>query len=168
MTNASPSGAEAPPNPPAWRREPAPLVWIGVGLACLLAELVGMTLLPPNADEEGRAFWVIGAALLHATAILLGTLFVITLPRDRSLGLRRIVTRISVVVFGFATLASHGWALWVIFARVHAPSHLWLRLDPILDIVGGLYVAAGWLVFLALLTLAARIGRFLGDRRDPI
>ncbi len=145
--------------PPRWRRiEFSPLGWVAVGLLLLVVELVGMTLIPPAPDERGRAVWAIGSALLHAASILLGTLMVATLPH-RHRAIRRIVSRLSVAIFGLATLASHGWALWVIFADLHAPDEIGLRLDPMVNVVGGLYIAFGWLVFLVLLTLAAWIMR---------
>ncbi|NLH83297.1 MAG: hypothetical protein GX458_21025 [Phyllobacteriaceae bacterium] len=147
------------------RLELAPLGWIAVGLLLLAVELVGLGLIPPAPNEIGRAVWVIGAALLHAVAILVGTLLVATLPR-RHHAVRRVVSRLSVAIFGFATLASHGWVLWVIFARVHAAATGWPGLDPILDVVGGLYVAFGWLVFLALVALAAWIARAVTGPRD--
>ncbi|MCE1236642.1 MAG: hypothetical protein LWW93_09820 [Hyphomicrobiales bacterium] len=165
MTEAN---AELPPlrPPPWWRRHDlAPLGWVGVGLLLLVVELVGMWLIPPAPDERGRAVWAIGSAFLHAASILLGTLMVATLPR-RHHAVRRIVSRLSVAIFGLATLASHGWALWVIFARLHAPDEIGLRFDPMVNVVGGLYIAFGWLAFLALLTLAAWIGRAIGGPGD--
>ncbi len=154
--------------PPGWRRiEFAPLGWIGIGLFALLVELIGMKAIPPSAGEDGRAVWVIGAALLHATAILVGTLSTVTLPRHRDT-VRRLVSRLSVAIFGAATLASHGWTLWVIFARVHAPETGWLRLDPIVNVVGGLYLTFGWLAFLVLLSAAAWIARFVGGPNRSI
>lgn len=165
MTEANDAQAHLRP-PPLWRRfDLAPLGWVAVGLLLLVVELVGMWLIPPMPDERGRAVWAIGAAFLHAAAILLGTLMVATLPRRRH-AIRRIVSRLSVAIFGIATLASHGWALWVIFARLHAPDEIGLRLDPMVNVVGGLYIAFGWLVFLALLTLAAWIGRTIGGPGD--
>lgn len=148
-----------------WRSDLAPLIWVPVGLLLLLCELLAIRLVPSVEDDAARAVWTIGTALLHALAVLLGTLAVVALPSDRLPKLRRATTRASVAIFGFAGLASHGWALWVILARVEAPKVGWIRLDPIVDMIGGLYVAAAWLALLALLTLGAWLGTIAGRRR---
>jgi hypothetical protein len=166
MTTADETDGEVRPIP-AWRQpDLLALVWIPIGLLLLAGELVAIRLVPSTEDDATRAVAMIGATLLHALAILLGTLLVVGLPRDRLAKLRRALARTSVAIFGLAGLATHGWALWVILARVEAPKVGWIRLDPIVDAIGGLWLAGVWLVFLALATPAAWIGVALGRRRD--
>lgn len=146
----------------------APLAWIGVALACLAVELVAVRFGGDVEVEPGpRAVWLVGATLVLALAVLLGVLLAIALPTGGRGRLRRAVALASIAVFGLATLAVHGWALRVIFARVRPPSAGWLRLDPIVDVVGGLYVAVGWVIVLAGLVLAARLGAIVARRRAP-
>lgn len=151
---------------PHRRRELAPLAWIGVDLVCLAVELVAVRFGGDvEVDAGPRAVWLLFASITLAIAVLFGVLAVIALPTDRPAWLCRAVALASIAVFGLATLAVHGWALLVIFAHIRPATTGWLRLDPIVDVVGGLYVAIGWVVFLAGLALAARLAAIVGGRR---